>query len=71
MGKKVDKSNRNQFEALGNLEEETREILDMQARGIVDVFVNQKREPTSEEQSKWTEDMLCYFRARMGYFGYQ
>ncbi|PWA79382.1 zinc knuckle CX2CX4HX4C [Artemisia annua] len=60
----VNKRNSNQFEVLGNLEEETREILDMEARGIVDVFVNQKRKPTAEEQAKWNEDMLCYFRAR-------
>ncbi|PWA66774.1 zinc knuckle CX2CX4HX4C [Artemisia annua] len=63
-GKNVDKSNSNQFEVLGNLKDETREILDMEARGIVDVFVNQKRKPTSLEQAKWNEDMLCYYRAR-------
>ncbi|PWA48103.1 zinc knuckle CX2CX4HX4C [Artemisia annua] len=62
--KNVNKMNSNQFEVLGNLDDETWEILDMEARGIVDVFVNQKRKPSSEEQAKWNEDMLCYFRAR-------
>ncbi|PWA96028.1 zinc knuckle CX2CX4HX4C [Artemisia annua] len=62
--KNVNKRNSNKFEVLGNLDDETREILDMEARGIVDVFINQKRKPSSEEQAKWNEDMLCYFRAR-------
>ncbi|GKD86469.1 hypothetical protein Tco_1357623 [Tanacetum coccineum] len=60
-GSKPTKNNTNSFEVLSTIEENT-EVRMLKDRMVVDTYLKKKLQPTCTEASKWTQDMIRYFK---------